>query len=250
MLIFHKLRYDQMLALQTRQTFVPILLLGVLPSLLATVVVGAALGWAEARIVGKALRISGISVSVFFTIVFVVWGLSIGAHVLCYSHFAWFARSAQKTSPERSAFEEPLDEVPQEMRQASRSAIATTLPSNPVHEQLSSSLPSLVASDGTSSLRSSFSTIQRPSSSRRGLLIRQHSYTHQSRRSSSDSPSGRQSQDEGFDSYDTSVRISEVHVFSFDPDVESSDMSWACPLSRRAAKLAILPRTSMADLEL
>ena len=199
MLIYHKLRHGQTLVPQTRQSFVPVLLLGVLPSLVALVVVGAALGWAESRIVGKSLFILGLSVSVFLTIVFVFWGFSIGAHVLCYSHFAWYARSTQKTSPQRFAIEEPLDEGPQEMREAT----TTTLQSNSFHEQLSPSLPSLIASDSTNSLRSSFSTIQRPSSSRRGLLIRQHSY-HQSRRSSSDSPSRRPSQDEGFDSWDTS----------------------------------------------
>ena len=202
-LIYHKLRSDQTLVLQTRQTFGPIILLGVLPSLVSIVVVGAALGWAEARIVGKALFTSGLSVSVFLTIIFVIWGISIGAHVLCLSHFAWFARPARKLSIQRFAIEEPLCEGPQEMIDASRSATATTLQSNPFHEQVSSSLPSLIASDGTSSLRSSFSTTQRPSSSRRGLL-HQHSTTRQSRRSSSDGPSGRPS-DEGFDSWDTSA---------------------------------------------
>ena len=202
-LIYHKLRYDQTLVLQRRQTFGPIFLLGVLPSLVASIIVGAALGWAEARIVGKALFISGLSVSVFLTIVFVVWGFSIGAHVLCFSHFAWLARPTQKSSIQRFAIEEPLREAPQEIIEASRSGTTTTLQSNPFHEQVSSSLPSLIASDGTSSLRSSFSTVQRPSSSRRGLLVRQHSTTRQSRRSSSDGPSGRPS-DEGFDSWDTS----------------------------------------------
>ena len=204
MLIYHKLRYDQILAPQTRRTFVPIILLGVLPSLLAAAVVGAALGWAEARIIGKALFVSRLSVSAYLTITFVVWGFSIGAHVLCYSHYAWFVRSPQKSSPQGFSFEQPLVDAPQEMREASLSATATAAHSRPFHEQLSSSLPSLVASDSTSSLRSSISTVQRPSSSRRGLLIRQHSYTRQSRRSSSDGPSGRPSQEEGFDSYDTS----------------------------------------------
>lgn len=210
MLIYHKLRYDQISAPQTQQNLVPILLLGILPSSIAIAVVGAALGWAEAMIVGKALFISKLSVSVLLTIIFVVWGLSIGAHVLCYSHFAWFARSTQKVSPQESAFEGPLEHAPQEMGEANRSPTAIPLHSNPFHEQLSSSLPSLVASDSTSSLRSSFSTIQRPSSSRRGLLIRQHSYTRHSRRSSSDGPSGRPSQDEGFDSYDTSSVSSHI----------------------------------------
>lgn len=197
-LIYHKLRSDQTRVLQTRQTFRPILLLGVLPSLVSVMVVGAALGWAEARIVGKAMFMSGLSVSVFLTIVFVIWGISIGAHVLCLSHFAWFARPTQKSSIQRFAIEEPPSEAPQEMIDASRSATATTIESNAFHQQVSSSLPSLIASDGTSSLRSSFSTTKRPSSSRRGLLLRQ------SRRSSSDGPSGRPS-DEGFDSWDTSA---------------------------------------------
>ena len=204
MLIYHKLCYDQNVALQTRQAFVPVFLLGMLPSLVATALVGAALGWAEARIVGKALFVSKLSVSAFLTIIFVVWGSSIGAHVLCYAHFAWFARSLPKTTSQEFASEEPLEDAPQEMREARRSATTAILQSNPFQEQLSSSLPSLVASDGTSSLRSSFSTIQRPSSSRRALLTRQHSYTRQSRRSSSDGPSERPSQDEGFDSWDTS----------------------------------------------
>lgn len=192
-LIYHKLRRDQIITLSTRQPFAPVLLLGILPSCVATAAVGAALGWAEARIVGNGLSISKLSVSVFLTIIFVVWGFSIGAHVLCFSRFAWFTRSARKPSAQGLTFEEPLEEAPQEMKEADRSATAITLHSNPFHEQLSSSLPSLVASDGTSSIRSSFSTIQRPSSSRRGLLTRQQSYTPR-----------RSFQDEGFDSWDTS----------------------------------------------
>ena len=201
-LIYHKLRCGQTLVPQTRKHLGSVLLLGVLPSLVAIGVVGAALGWAEARVVGKALFTSGFPVSVFLTISFVVWGISIGAHVLCFSHFAWFARPTQKPSIPRFAIEEPLCEAPQEMIVASPSETATTLQSSPFHEQVPSSLPTLIASDGTSSLRSSFSTTQRPSSSRRALL--QHSTTR-SRRSSSDGPSGRpSSSDEGFDSWDTS----------------------------------------------
>ena len=223
-LIYHRLRYDQNIGLQTRQNLVPILLLGVLPTLVAIVVVGAALGWAEARIVGKALFVSGLSVSVFLTILFVVWGFSIGAHVLCYS---WFARPTRKTLPQRFAIEEPLNEAPQEMREARQSATATTLRPSSFHEQLSSSLPSLVAFDGTSSLRSSFSTTQRPSSSRRGLLTRQHSYTRQSRQSSLDSPSGRPSQDEGFDSWDTSGVSSHIRetVLQSKPMIKGSSLA-------------------------
>ena len=224
-LIYRRTRYDQILALQTGQTLLPILLLGVLPSLVAIVNVGAALGWAEARDVGKALPISGVSASTFLTIIFIVWGFSIGAHVLCYSYFAWFARSTQKRCPQIFAIEGPLDEAPQEMREASRSVTATTIESNPFHRQLSSSLPSLIASDGTSSLRSSFSTTQRPSSSRRGLLNRQPSYTRQSQRSSLDGPMDRPSQDESFD-WDTSGVSSQIRetVFQSKPMMKGSGL--------------------------
>ena len=200
-LVYRKLRYDPILTMQTQQNLVPVLLLGVMPSLAASAVVGAALGWAEAKLVEEGLSVMKLSVSVFLTISFVIWGSSIGAHVLCYSHFAWFARNTQKPSTQGFASEEPLEEAPQEMREASQSVTATIIHSNPFHEQSSSSLPSLIPSDGTSSLRSSFSTIQRPTSSRRGLLIRQQSYT---RRSSLDGTLGRPSQDEGFDSWDVS----------------------------------------------
>ena len=224
-LIYRRTRSDQILALQTGQTLLPILLLGVLPSLVAVVNVGAALGWAEAGDVGKALPISGVSASTFLTIILIVWGFSIGAHVLCYSYFAWFARSTQKRCPQIFAIEGPLDEAPQEMREASRSVTETTIESNPFHQQLSSSLPSLIASDGTSSLRSSFSTTQRPSSSRRGLLTRQPSYKRQSQRSSFDGPMERPSQDESFD-WDTSGVSSQIRetVFQSKPMMKGSGL--------------------------
>ncbi|KAM0804617.1 hypothetical protein BDR22DRAFT_885299 [Usnea florida] len=224
-LIYRRTRYDQILAPQTGQTLLPILLLGVLPSLVAIVNVGAALGWAEAGDVGKALPISKVSASTFLTIILIVWGFSIGAHVLCYSYFAWSARSSQKRCPQIYAIEGPLDEAPQEMREASQSVTGTTIESNPFHQQLSSSLPSLIASDGTSSLRSSFSTTQRPSSSRRGLLTRQPSYTRQSQRSSLDGPMERPSQDESFD-WDTSGVSSQIRetVFQSKPMMKGSGL--------------------------
>ena len=224
-LIYRRTRYDQILALQTGQTLLPVLLLGVLPSLVAIVNIGAALGWAEAGDVGKGLPISGVSASTFLTIILIVWGFSLGAHVLCYSYFAWLARSTQKRGPQIFAIEGPLDEVPQEMREASQSVTGATIESNPFHQQLSSSLPSLIASDGTSSLRSSFSTTQRPSSSRRGLLTRQPSYTRQSQRSSLDGPMERPSQDESFD-WDTSGVSSQIRetVFQSKPMMKGSGL--------------------------
>ena len=62
--------------------------------------------------------------------------------------------------------------TPQLMSQPSRPTTAASAQSNPFHEQLPSlpsSPPSLAVSDGISSLRSSFSTVQRPPSSKERL---------------------------------------------------------------------------------
>lgn len=196
-----KLHLDQSFGNSTFRYHIAIVLLGAFPSVVAIAVVGAALGWSEANIVNRNLRVLGILVSTFLSIIFVFWGISILAHIACFFSLAWLRGQAPKPLPQEFA----VDEGPQEMIEPSRPATTTTIRSNPFREQIPSSPPSLIASDGTSSLRSSFSTTNRPSSSKKGLLIRQHSYTRQSRRSSSDGPSGRPSQDEGFNSWDTSA---------------------------------------------
>lgn len=75
--------------------------------------------------------------------------------------------------------------------------------SNPFKDALPTP-PNLSPLDGSSSLRSSFSTTHRPTSSKRKFSVRSSSQPRQSERSSSDGPSRRPSQDEGFDAWDTS----------------------------------------------
>lgn len=180
-----------------------IMLLGILPSLVSAALTGASLGWAESFIVTKGHSVLGSQVSIFLTLAFIVWGVTVLAHLSYYFILAWILNSATKASPQRFSIDD-INGVPQEMMETSRPATASTIHSNPFQEPVASSQPSLTRSDGASSLRSSFSTIQRPSDSKRGLLNRQASYKQRSRASSSDGPSRRPSQDEGFDSWDTS----------------------------------------------
>lgn len=201
-LMFLKYRHDkkmssQPLVEQSARSYAFLLTLRILLSLASAVVVGSALGWAEANLTTKELLIAGISASAFMTVTWVVWGTSILADVLYYISLIWVHRNSLKVSEHRFS----IEDAPREMIQPSRPATATTVQSNPFHEQFLSSPPSLIASDGTASLRSSLSTLPRPSSSKRGILIRQNSYTRYSGRSSWDSPSGRPSQDEAFDSW-------------------------------------------------
>ena len=103
--------------------------------------------------------------------------------------------------------------TPQLMSQPSRPTTAGSAQSNPFHEQLPSlpsSPPSPVASDGISSLRSSFSTVQRPQSSKKGFVIRQNSSARHSARFLTDGQSSRPSQGDAFESWDMSAVSSQI----------------------------------------
>lgn len=183
--------------------------LGIVPSVISAAVVGASLGWAESFIVAKGMGILGIHASTFLCIAFVVWAASVLVHLVYYFTLAWVLKSVTKTPQQRFSIDD-TNEVPQEMVDTSRPTTATTNYSNPFRERVASSPPSMTQSEGTSSMRSSFSTLQRPPSSKRGLLLRQTSHKQRSRASSSDGPSQRPSQDESFDSWDTSGVSSQI----------------------------------------
>ncbi|KAL2052614.1 hypothetical protein ABVK25_007174 [Lepraria finkii] len=200
---------------QTRRRYVLVLVLGILPSLAAAAVVGSALGWGEGSLTKKNLLVVGAQVSSFLTIIFVVWGMTILAQSIYYVSFAW----VRKTKPTISSPRLAIEEAPQQMIEPSRPATVASTQSNPFREQVVSSPPSLINSDGTISMRSSFSTLQRPPSSKKGYIIREKSYNRRSERSSYDGPSSRPSQDEGFDSWDTSAVSSQIRetVFTSKP---------------------------------
>jgi len=190
-------------SLQKVKGYVLVVVLGILPSLTSAALVGASLGWAESSIVGKGVSILGNKTPAFLAFTFIVWGIAVLAHLLYFFALAWVLKSAPKAPLQRFSIDDTTH-APQEMAETARPVTATSNHLNPFREQITSSPPSAARSDDTSSLRSSFSTLQRPSSSKRSLITRQPSYKQQSRASSSDGPSRRPSQDEGFDSWDTS----------------------------------------------
>ena len=191
---------------QSRRRHVLVLVLGIVPSLAAAAVVGSALGWGEGFLTNKRLLVAGGQLSNFLTIVFVVWGITILVQCFYYVSFAW----VQKTRPTISSPRLAVEEVPQQVIEPSRPTTVASVQSNPFRELEISSPPSLTHSDGTISVRSSLSTLQRPPSSKKGYIIRQSSFNRQSGRSSYDAPSSRPSQDEGFDSWDTSAVSSHI----------------------------------------
>ena len=195
---------------------------GIFPVVFAAIITGSALGWSHATLRAPNLQISRLSSPTFFALIFVVWGITVAVQTLYLIVAAVFLPKPQtRLTSQRFSMGEVLSvneaETPQKMSEVSRSGITETgrpQPSNPFSETPSSSSPpSLTVSEGPSSMRSSFSTLPRPTSGKKGLIIRQpslglkHSRPSSSsevRQSSSEGTSGRPSQDEGFDSWDTS----------------------------------------------
>lgn len=175
---------------------------GVLPSILAGVLVAATLGWGTGSLNKLSGRILGRTTAAYLTIAFVIWGLGVIAQAFLYALLAVVKKPAPEDAPM------PListPEAPSEKAEQTRPATSTTVESNPFRGSEYSAPPSLVASEGTASQRSSLSTVRRPSLPRTKLVSRQHSFPRHSKNSSSDSPSSsRVSQDEAFDSWDTS----------------------------------------------
>ena len=203
LLIRHRLltaqRSERKQATKWTQQYAFLLLIGVLPSLIATSVVAATVG---VFTMDRSNDTLNNPIPAFFTVSFAIWVLSVVAQA------AYFAVLAVQTKLQRKAPLQrfPIDDPPQEIQEVSRPDTGSSDQSNPFHAPTPSSLPSMSmsASDADSSLRSSFSTIQRPGSSKRALLGLSHSFPRHSAQSSFDAPTRRPSQDEGFDSWDIS----------------------------------------------
>ncbi|MCJ1225369.1 hypothetical protein MMC12_002018 [Toensbergia leucococca] len=180
-----------------------LLTLGITTSTLAGLVTAATLGWTEASVSEMPGRTLGLQFSVFLLCTFIIWGVSFLAQVLFYVYLVRVRERRAENLTE--SFDRVPEELPQ-MKEPSRPGTSATTRSNPFREPPFSNLPSSpTASDGVSSLRSSLSEVVRPGSSKMRLLGRQQPFARDSKRSSFDSPSGeRMSQDDGFDSWDTS----------------------------------------------
>lgn len=185
-----------------RKEFILHLIVGIVPSVMAAIVTGTALGWSEGDLPDNRIQVLGMASSSWLVVTFIVWGATLflqAAHVVA-------TGCLQKPQAKSSRQRFSIDELPPSMTEANLPATFIThpdvLPGSP-----ESSPPTLVPSEGPCSLRSSFSTLRqpasRPSSSKKAMLVRQHSFPRHSQRSSFDATM-RPSQDEGFDSWDTS----------------------------------------------
>ena len=185
----------------------------------------ATLGWMEAVRTRLAPHVAGVESSTFLHATVAVWALSVLAQIAFIVSTALFHNQSREEiflsveySPEPTAEmtetspTNTFDPAQASLRlDSSRPNTSDSTRSNPFRGgRVSIDASSAVVSDPLSSLRSSISDAVRPgSSSRPGssrrLLGRQHSYTRESRACSLESANRhRISQDESFDSWDTS----------------------------------------------
>ena len=184
-----------------------ILVLGIIPSTIAGLVVGATLGWSKTDESEEPRYVLGLKSASFMLMLILFWLCAVLTQIVFY-FFLVFAGVA--TRPPDALHRTEESQALQAMVEPSRPETSATAQSSPLHENQfhelaipTSSAPSVAESEGTSSLRSSLSMVQRPNNSKT-RLIRQHS--HRQTNQSADSPSAeRASQDSGFDSWDTSA---------------------------------------------
>lgn len=203
-----------------------IFVLGILPSTVAGMVIGVTLGWSIASHGRESRHILGLKSATFLLIALVIWLSALIAQIVFYVCLAFTGISKHPPEPPHTTDE---SQALREMAEPVRPETTTTDQLTQFQEFpiSTSSPPSVSASEETSSLRSSFSTMQRPTSSKTRLLIRQHSFPRRSK-SSTDSPSHeRASQDSGFDSWDTS----EVAPYIRETVLQSSPKIRGKPLS-------------------
>lgn len=179
-----------------------VMALGILPSIVAASVVGAALVWSKANGAEQPSKILGSRRATFLTVGIISWAMAVLTQAIFYVSLL-----RTETVPKKIQHLDNHDEgrIYPQMMETSQPAHPTAQ-SNQIQALPASSpsAPSLVASEGTSSLRSSLSLIQRPAITKPRLLIRQHSFPRQSNRFLDHPAPERWSHGEGFDSWDTS----------------------------------------------
>lgn len=174
--------------------------LGMVPSIIGGIAIGALLGWANTSRNEVPLYVLGLKVSIYLFVSFILWGVSVISQILFFACLAWANNPVPKSIQEPSFL---AGDEHQEMAEPSRPTTSTTVQSNPFQgEPLSSITPSAPPSEAAS-LRSSLSIKTRPTTASGKVSNRQLIFQA---RSSMDSPAVRRrpSQDEAFDSWDTS----------------------------------------------
>ncbi|KAL8942700.1 MAG: hypothetical protein Q9216_001504 [Gyalolechia sp. 2 TL-2023] len=194
--------------------------LGVVPSIVGGVAVGALLGWTNTSRSEVSSYMLGLRISTYLFVSFILWGVSVVTQILFFACLAWASHPVPKLIQEPSI--STRDER-QEMMEPSRPTTSTTVQSNPFQgEPSNSNSPSAIPSEAAS-LRSSLSIKTRPTAAKGKFLNRQHTFQS---RSSFDNPvtKTRSSQDEAFDSWDTSAVGSHIRetVLQSSPVVKPS----------------------------
>ncbi|KAL9602588.1 MAG: hypothetical protein Q9219_001732 [cf. Caloplaca sp. 3 TL-2023] len=196
--------------------------LGMVPSIIGGIAVGALLGWANTSRNEVPSYVLGLRLSTYLFVSFILWGVSVMTQILFFACLAWASHPVPKSVQEPSI---STREERQEMMEPSRPTTSTTVQSNPFQgESSNSNSPSAPPSDAAS-LRSSLSVKTRPATAKGKLLNRQHAFQS---RSSLDNPATkvRSSQDEAFDSWDTSAVGSHIRetVLQSSPVVKPSPL--------------------------
>ncbi|KAL8973124.1 MAG: hypothetical protein Q9183_000144 [Haloplaca sp. 2 TL-2023] len=193
--------------------------LGMIPSIVGGISVGALLGWANTSRNEVPSYVLGLNISTYLFVNFIVWGASVITQILFFACLAWSSHPPPKSIPVSRA---STQEERQDMIEASRPTTSTTAQSNPFRGEPSASNSPTAAPSEATSRRSSLSIKTRPSTSKRKYVNRQHAFLS---RSSLDSPARtRPNQDDAFDSWDTSGVGSHIRetVLQSSPGIKQS----------------------------
>ncbi|MCJ1483875.1 hypothetical protein MMC06_004043 [Schaereria dolodes] len=162
----------------------------------------AAFVWTKIRLPDLPSLILGSNTWTFLLSAFVIWGLSLPAQLTVYATLPW---SRERQGPRDFSVSPPNEQDSHEMVEESRPGTAQTARSNPFQAIPDSTPPASPRSlDTPNSLHSSLPVAIRSSNSKTKLITRPHSVQRDSASISISRPStSRQSQDSGFDTWDT-----------------------------------------------
>ncbi|KAL8694081.1 MAG: hypothetical protein Q9218_001196 [Villophora microphyllina] len=173
--------------------------MGMIPSIVGGIAVGAMLGWANTSRSEVPTYVLGLKISTFLFLSFILWGVSVITQILFFACLAWASHPSPKSIQDSTI---STQEERQDMIEASRPTTSTTAQSNPFQGEPSTSNSPTAPPSEAASLRSSLSIKTRPTTAKGKYTNRQHAFLS---RSSLDSPArARPNQDEAFDSWDTS----------------------------------------------
>lgn len=110
--------------------------LGMIPSIVGGIAVGALLGWANTSRSEVPSYVLGLRISTYLFVSFILWGVSVITQIFFFACLAWASHPAPKSVQDSSA---STQEERQDMIEASRPTTSTTAQSNPFRGEPSAS---------------------------------------------------------------------------------------------------------------